>query len=423
MKKIVTDILNDKYIKKSRLEKVNSYDEEITIREDNIINTWMGMGSAITESAAYNYHLLNKLHRIKFIRDYYGKNGLSLDLGRIAIGSSDFSLSSYEYIDRSLSSFSIARDKEYVIPMLKDIKKIKNISLIASPWSPPAYMKTNYSLTFGGKLKKKYYEDYANYLSMFINEYKKEGFNIDYLTIQNEPSAMQIWESCIFNPRDSKRFIKKNLLDKLEDTKILLWDHNREKLDKVVKKYYIDDPKVVGIAMHWYTGNHFDKIKKVHEKYPNLLIINSEMCCGFSKYSESKWINDAEIYLYDIIGSINNGTSAYLDFNVLLDYNGGPNHKKNYVKAPSILKKDKSGYIKSPIYYYLYHVSHFIPKGSIILENISSDNIDVVSARNGKDIIITILNKGSRAIKFKINNSKESIVDKIDAHSIITYII
>ena len=423
MKKIVTDIINDKYLKKESLAKIKRHRETIIVSENNIISTWKGMGSALTESAAYNYSLLKRKDKAKFISDYYGKNGLLFDFGRVSIGSNDFSLSSYEYVTDNLDSFCIDRDKEYIIPMLEDIYKVKKISLIASPWTPPRYMKTNYSLILGGKLKKKYYDDYANYLIKFIDTYKTYGFNIDYLTIQNEPRAIQVWESCLFNYRNMKKFINDYLIDKLDNTKILLWDHNREKLDKVVKKLYIESPFIGGLGVHWYTGGYYDKIAKVHEKYPDLFIVNTEMCCGFSQYDEYKWISDAELYLNDILSCMKSGMSAYLDFNILLDYEGGPNHKGNFVKAPSILNKDKSSYIKSPIYYYLYHVSHFIKKGYEIINTISSNTLNIISAKNGKEIVMVILNKTDKNISYEVNTYNKEFIDKIDAHSIITYVI
>ena len=411
MKKIVTNILNGRYLEEENI------DSSLGVSLDKEITTFLGMGGAITEASGYNYSLLNNEEKEKLIKAYYSSDGLNYEYGRISIASNDFSLDSYEYLDdEDLNKFNIERDKKYIIPLLEDIYNTKPISLIASPWSPPSFMKNNHRLTFGGKLKKKYYDLYSDYLVQFIKKYNEFGFNIEYLTIQNEPNAIQRWESCLFNISEQKEFIYKNLINKLENTKILLWDHNREKINKIIPKLYINNEKVVGIGMHWYTGGYYNNIKELHDKYPDLLLVNTEMCCGYSRYNEFDWIDDAEKYIEDIINSINNGVSMYLDWNIFLDKNGGPSHKQNYVKSVIILDDNK--FIKTPIYYYLFHISHFIKKGYKIISINSDSNLLILAAHNNEEKVVVVLNKENCDIEFKINDFK----DKINSHSIVTYI-
>ena len=420
MKKIVTNIYKDKYLYEDTLNNISNVEDKIIIN-DNIISTWLGMGGAITESSSYNYSLLNNDKRKSLIKDYYSKKGLNYNLGRVSIGSNDFSLNSYEYLENNnINNFNIKRDNKYIIPLLKDIYKENKISLIATPWSPPSFMKTNNNLLKGGFLKRKYYSLYSDYLIKFINTYKDKGFNIDYLTIQNEPYAKQRWESCIFPIIKQKKFINKYLINKLNDTKILLWDHNREHLDYVTKRLYINNPNICGIGFHWYTGLYHNKIKKVREKYKDILLINTEMCCGFSKYDKYDWINDAEKYLIDIIGCINSGVNAYLDWNILLDNNGGPSHKDNYVKSAIILNESKSDYIKTPIYYYLYHISHFINKDYKILSINNNSDLYMACAFYKNKKVIIVLNTTDEDKTFEID---DILKDKINSHEIITYVI
>ncbi len=422
MKKYVTDIKNGIYVKEDIIVNNITSDNKITVNPSKIISSFLGFGSAITESASYNYSKLNKLNKAKFINDYYSKNGLNYNFGRISIGSNDFSINSFSYSSkRNLSDFSIKRDKELVIPFLTDILDKKKITLIASPWSPPKMYKRLPIYRLGLKLKKKYYDSYSDYLIKFIDEYKKLGINIDYITIQNEPMARQRWESCKFSLDNQKNFIYNNLLPKLEDTKVLLWDHNKDNLYNIVNELYQKNNKIAGVGFHYYTGNCFDEIKKIREKYPNLLLINTEMCSGYSIYDENKWIKDAEYYLTDIIGDINSGVNAYLDWNILLDENGGPTHSKNYVKSSSILNNDN--YIKSPIYYYIYHISHFLGKDNYILENKCTINdIKIVSLKCDKKIVIIIMNKSSKDVDFTLKNNEKIVSDAIKSHTIITYI-
>jgi glucosylceramidase len=301
MLRVETDINHGKYLEESEitLEKVDKNDIEITNEK---ISSYIGMGGAITEATAYNYSLLTKDNQTSLLDDLYSSSGLNYELGRVAIGSNDFALDYYSYASRKdLRDFSITRDQKYVIPMLKDIIEKKKISLVASPWSPPRMFKNIPAFRFGIKLKKKYYEAYSLYLQKWLDEYKKIGLDIKYLTMQNEPFAKQIWESCVFSLSEQKDFIYNYLLDKIGNTKILLWDHNKEDLYIVYKNLYENNTKVAGVGFHYYTGPYFENIKKIREENKDILLINTESCCGYSNYEEKNWISDAETYLFDII--------------------------------------------------------------------------------------------------------------------------
>lgn len=425
MKKIVSDINNNILIKSSniKLKKVNKYIENNVIRiyKDEVITKYKGIGGAITPAVAYNYSKLSDDNKNKFIKDYFSNDGLNYNVIRLVIGSCDFSYSTFEYSrKKDLSDFNIDEDMKYIVPMLRDIKKVKDFEIIASPWSSPSMFKDNKRLTIGGKLKKKYYDIYSDYLVRYINEYKNQGFNISYLTIQNEPFATQTWESCVFSLDEQKDFIYNHLIDKLNDTKILLFDHNKEDIFNIFKYLYNDNNKIAGLAMHYYSGKHYNNIRLIRKYYPNTLLVNSESCCGYSKYDEKSWIRDAEIISTEMISDFNNGLNMYLDWNILLDYYGGPNHKKNYCKSPIILNEDNSNYIKSPIYYYLYHISkHNID--SNIIENSIYNDLLVLSTIKDNRVVVTILNTSDDIKEYNLIIDNEYISDKINKHSIITY--
>ena len=381
MKKYVTDIKNHIYLKESDInmkKTTSSQDNIINIDCKKIVSKYLGMGGAITESVAYNYFLLTDKNKKRFINDCYSEKGLNYRLGRISIGSCDFSLGYYSYAKKKdLSDFSIDRDKRYVIPLLKDILKTKKIILVSSPWSPPKMYKKIKLLNYGIKLAKRYYDSYSNYLIKYLEYYRKEGINIEYLTMQNEPLARQKWESCKFDLEEQKDFIYQYLLPKLANCKLLLYDHNKDDLFNKIECLYQENSKVAGVAFHNYSGQYFNELRKINEKYHNLLLINTEGCCGYSEYNELSWISDAEYYLNDIIGDFNNGCNAYLDWNILLDERGGSCHVKNPVKSMLILKN--GDYIKTPIYYYIYHISHFINYNmDIIFNNMIHDKIKVI---------------------------------------------
>ncbi len=419
IKKYLTDINNQMYLKEE-LIKINNEKNSNTIKilDNEIIGEFYGFGSAITESSAYNYSQLSDNNKKKFIDDYYCN--LNYHYGRISIGSNDFSLGSYSYSKkRDLSDFDISRDKQYVIPFLKDIISIKDISIIASPWSPPVMFKTIPTLYWGVKLSKKYYDEYSNYLVRFINEYQKNGIKIEYLTMQNEPMARQRWESCKYSIQEQRDFIYHHLLDKLHNTRLLLWDHNKDDLYNTINSLYQESDKIAGFAFHYYTGNNFSELKKIREKYPNKLLINTEMCCAYTSFDEKKWLSSAEYYLNDIIGDMNNGVNAYLDWNILLDEKGGPTYKNNPVKSAIIRVGDS--YLKTPIYYYLYHISHFIRNKATIIKNVNNLDLKVVALKIDRKTIVVVMNKTNNESEFNLLINKNTVFDIIKAHSIITY--
>ena len=315
----------------------------------------MELGGAVTEATAYNFAKLSAKRQNDFIRACFGKKGLNYKWVRIAIGSNDFCLTPYEYTMRkSLRDFSIEADKRYIIPMLKKILAYKDVKIIASPWSPPSFMKTNKQLVRGGRLKRNYYETYARYIRKWLQTYATEGIKVDYITPQNEPEAVQRWESCTFNYRQQKRWIYKYLVPALEGikTEILVWDHNKEKLSEAAHALLDGMPreKIAGLAFHWYRGTHEREMKKVRRDFPEIMMVASEMCCGFSPYSKRGWKKDAELYRRELETDAECGVEVWLDWNMLLDRRGGPSHARNYVKSPIIMNEADDDFILTPIY-------------------------------------------------------------------------
>ena len=419
MLKYETNINEKKYWKKTIIKEKDLNNEEfniIKVYPDIKVQAFLGFGGALTEASAINYNKLSGLKKKEFITAYYSRDGLDYSWGRVSIGSNDFCLNSYENDDFS-------HEKVYIIPFIKDILKVKDLIILASPWSPPSRMKDNNSLCNGGKLLKEYYKDYADYLLNFIKTFKENGINIKYLTMQNEPMAKQSWESCCFTIDEQKDFIYNYLLPKLDNISLFLWDHNKEDLYNIVNNLYEENDQVKGIAYHWYTGNHSTNLKLIHEKYPNLLLMHSEGCCGFSNYNEKEWVHDAEILLIDLISDLNNGMSVYLDWNILLDYQGGPNHQNNFCKSPIILSKDEKSFIKTPIYYYFGHISKFIKEGDIINPISLYDNsLYGISATNDLKTSIIILNPSDENKEINLVIKDKVIKDIIKSHSIVTYI-
>lgn len=371
---------------------------EIIVRKDIDLGAWQGLGGAITEATAYNFSKLKPKKQQELISVYYGKNGLDYHWGRVSIGSNDFCLKPYEYTKQiNLNDFSIEHDKKWVLPMLKMILQKKHLKLVASPWSPPRCMKLAWEKRLSGRLKPWCYDDYARYIRKWLEAYAKEGIKIDYITPQNEPQAAQPWESCTYSYRAQRKLAYKYLTDELKDldTQILLWDHNKGHLTKVASKLFNDkrtnQKKVVGLCYHWYDGSFPEQMWRVRQKYPDILMLSSEMSCGFSPYNEADWQNDANLYYRELFADINSGTSAFIDWNMLLSWQGGPSHCKNYVKSPVILNEREDDFILTPIYSALKKFAEFFPAGSNVVRcEYDADDI-VAIARKTKDGYITIV--------------------------------
>ena len=414
------------------------YSEEL---ENKIINIYpnisyqkiIGFGGAFTEAAGFAYSKLNNKKKADFINDCFSPNGLNYSIGRLPIGSCDFSLNSYSYSKRpDLSDFSIDRDKEYILPFLKSVLDKKQIKILSSPWSPPKYMKSNKKRILGGKLLNKYRQTWADYLVKYIKAYKNEDININYITVQNEANATVPWESCLFTAEEEANFainylyysfIKNNI-----DTKILIWDHNKEKLftramDELKTKESLQ--AIAGIAFHWYTGDHFENIELTHCAFPNKLLFHTEGCTGFSNFRKEDEVKNAEIYAHDILGDLNAGINAFIDWNLILDHEGGPNHKLNYCNSPIMLNADSSDYIKNLSFYYIGQFSKYIkPNAKRIALSRYDDRIEVTAFKNTDgSIVIVLLNRNDWNFEYNICVGDNVIHDNLDSHAIVTLVI
>lgn len=344
--------------------------------------TMLGIGGALTDASAEVFAKLPKAKQQEFLDAHYGRNGIGYTLARTNIHSCDFSSGSYTYVsegDKALKSFDVSHDRQYRIPFIKQVQATTGgkLTLFASPWSPPAFMKTNNDMLHGGKLKPDYYQAWANYYAKFIKAYEREGIRVWGVSIQNEPMATQRWESCIYSDEDERDFLKNYLgptlkREGLSTKKIIAWDHNRDLVYQRAKTI-LSDPKaaqyVWGIGFHWYepwSGGEpmFDNVKLVHEAYPNANLLFTEGCNDSFKSSELTSWRLGEKYGHSMINDFNTGAVGWTDWNVLLDEFGGPNHVQNFCFAPVHADTKTGELIYTNSYYYIGHFSKFIRPGA-----------------------------------------------------------
>ncbi|MDP5170200.1 MAG: glycosyl hydrolase, partial [Bacteroidia bacterium] len=213
--------------------------------------TMVGIGGAFTDASAEVFADLNKQQQEQFLEAYFDpEKGIGYTFGRTHIHSCDFSSGSYTYVsdeDKGLGTFSIQHDQQFRIPLIKRAIESAGgeLTLFVSPWSPPAFMKSNGEMLRGGSLLPEFYDTWALYFTKFINAYEAAGIPIWGLTVQNEPMATQIWESCIYTAEQERDFVKNHLGPTLKkvgmgEKKLIVWDHNRDLINHRVNTIFSD---------------------------------------------------------------------------------------------------------------------------------------------------------------------------------------
>jgi glucosylceramidase len=404
--------------------------------------TLVGIGGALTDASAETFAKLPKDKQDEFLTAIYDtEKGLGYSMARTNINSCDFSSDMYTYVadgDRDLKTFSLAHDEQYKMPLIKKamVASGGKLQLLVSPWSPPAWMKDNNDMLQGGKLIPDFYDSWANYYVKFIKNYEKQGIPVWGLSVQNEPMAKQTWESCIYTAEEERDFIKNHLgptLKKngLADKKLIAWDHNRDLLYQRASTY-LSDPEAAkyiwGIGFHWYEiwngGRQYENVKRVAESFPNTNLLLTEACnypFSWQTFDQWQW---GEQYGENMIHDFNNGAVAWVDWNVLLDETGGPNHVKNFCFAP-VHAKTAAGtlhYMNS--YYYIGHFSKFIRPGArrIISSSNRAQLLTTAFVNPDGKIAVVVMNPTKEKITYRLCISGQAVETTSLPHSIATLV-
>lgn len=430
----ITDLNNEIFWESHPLESGNiDCTHQVSIYPTIKKQRFEGFGGAFTEAAAFNYQQLPAEKQKAFMEYYFGPSGLRYTLGRTHLNSCDFSLGNYACMEREDDPvFHTERDVQCLLPMIHDAQRAagKPIGLLVSPWSPPAFMKTNGDMNHGGKLKPEYWELWARCLAKYVHFYRKSGCNVRMISVQNEPAAVQTWDSCIYTAEEEGRFaiaLRAALeVEGCGDVQILAWDHNKDILVYRAQET-LSVPgaarAVSGFAVHWYTGDHFDAVRLVKERWPEKEVWFTEGCVEYSRFDGMTPLQKAEMYAHDILGNLNAGISGSIDWNLLLDAKGGPNHVGNFCEAPIMLKEDDSDFEVMYEYYYIGHFSRYIQPGAVCLScSVFSSEVEATAFENpdGSRTAV-LLNRSESAQPVSLTeNAAEGFSLVLEPHTIAT---
>jgi glucosylceramidase len=419
-----------------REDKAGVENQIINVYEDVEYQSIIGFGGAITEASAVTAAKLSDENSKRILNAYYDeKDGIGYTICRTHINSCDFALGNYSYVqdgDTELSTFDISHDREVIIPYIRQARELAgdNFTFYASPWSPPAWMKTSGEMNNGGKLKAEYRDVWARYYLKFIEAYEAEGLPVWGLTVQNEAKAVQIWDSCIYTAEEERDFVRDYLGPELhkagrKDVKVMIWDHNKERVYDRAKTAFDDaeaSKYIWGIGFHWYSGDHFEALDAVSRRYPDKALMFTEGCHEGGVQLGS-W-KSGERYAHDIMGNLNNGMSGWTDWNIVLDEQGGPNHVGNYCDAPIIADTKSDSLTFQSSYYYIGHFSKYIRPGAIRVSCTKyTEALQTTAFKNTNgELVVIVLNRSDAPHPYVLRNREQIAEGSIPAHSIQTLI-
>lgn len=393
-----------------------------------------GFGFTLTGGSALLIQQMQPKQRKALLQELFGKSdhAISISYLRISVGASDLSESVFSYndlpvgkTDTLLQQFNLAKDTIHLIPLIKQILAINpSIKFMATPWSPPTWMKTNGN-SKGGSLIPSYYRAYARYLVKYIQAMKKRGISIDALTIQNEPEHGGNNPSMLMGAEEQALFIKDHLgplfAQNAIKTKMVIWDHNCDHpeypiqvLNDATANRYID-----GSAFHLYAGD-ISALTKVKNAHPNKNIYFTEQWTG----SKGSFDGDLKWHIKNVlIGSMQHHSKIALEWNLANNPVFGPHTPGGCTECKGALTIDGSAVSRNVAYYIIAHASKFVPPGSVRVQSNSTQNIESVAFLTPKgSTILILLNNGAATESLTIVYKKQGVDLTVKAGSVASII-
>jgi glucosylceramidase len=399
--------------------------------------THLGFGGAFTEAAATAWQSLALAAQEQFLRDSFDPvHGHGYTLGRVHINSCDFSLGHYAHVEQpgdfAIKSFSIDRDRQALLPFIRAALRVagRPLQLLASPWSPPAWMKTNGRMDDGGSLKPECRAAWAQCYVRFIRAYEAEGVPIWGVSVQNEPAARQRWDSCLYTAEEERDFVRDHLGPALHaaglgHVKIIIWDHNRDLMVERASVVY-NDPEaaryVWGTGFHWYGPEDFDHVQQAHDAWPDKHLLFTEGCQEGGPHlgATESWAV-GERYARNLIADLNRWTVGWIDWNLLLDERGGPNHVGNFCSAPVLADTARGELMHQSAYWVLGHFARFIQPGAQRVLSLAPPDVDATAFANPDGSTAVVANnRQDHAQRFALSIDGADSAVELPPHSIAT---
>jgi glucosylceramidase len=410
----------------------------ICVQSSHTFQSIEGFGGAFTEASAVTWLQLSPPRREEVLRAYFDPlEGNGYSFCRVPMGSCDFALGNYAHVetpgDWDLASFSIARDRQALIPFIQAAQQAagKLLKLLASPWSPPAWMKSNGQMNLGGRLKAECRSAWARCYVRFIQAYAAEGIPIWGVSVQNEPMATQPWDSCLYTAEEERDFVRDYLGPELATAglghiHILIWDHNRDLMVERAQVVLSDAAAarfVWGTGFHWYGEDCFNHVQQVHEAWPDKHLLFTEGCQEGGPHIGSWELG--ERYARSVINDLNHWTEGWIDWNLLLDLQGGPNHVGNFCSAPILADPAQDALLRQSSYFYLGHFTRFIKPGARRVQcTAAAGDLEATAFANPDGSLATVvLNRTEQAQRFGLHiDHHEPLACKLPPRAIVTYL-
>jgi glucosylceramidase len=415
-----------------------SASQTITINPSTAYQSMTGFGASFTDSSAWlvaNSPLRNSI----MTKLFDPVNGIGLDFLRQPIGASDFARSVYSYddmpagqTDPTLANFSIAHDNAYILPILQQARQLNPATTImATPWSPPGWMKSSGSM-IGGSLNSGGYQVFADYLTKFIQAYQAAGVPISLITPQNEPEySPSNYPGSTLSASQEASLIGSNLGPDLQkaglSTKIIAYDHNWN--DTTFPETVLGDPSAgpytAGVAWHCYAGGPSAQTT-VHNAYPAKDTYFTE-CSGSQSSNPASTFSDTLDWQTEnlIIGATRNWAKTVTTWNMALDRSGGPSMNCTTCTAAVTVDNSAGTATYNAEYYVLGQASKFVKPGAVRIDSntFGSGNLEDVAFRNpdGSHALIVLNADTASAHTFNVDENGQYFTYTLPARAVATF--
>lgn len=407
---------------------------DITVDPASVHQVMDGFGFALTGGSAMHLHNMSPVARKALLTELFDDQDRNIGVSylRVSLGASDLDERVFSYddlpegrTDVAMEHFSLDEDRKHLIPVLKEILQINpGLKIMASPWSPPVWMKTN-GQSVGGSLKPEFYDAYARYFVKYVQGMAGEGIAIDAITVQNEPLHPGNNPSLLMPADEQAAFIKKSLGPAFRSaglkTKIIIYDHNADRPDYPIA--ILDDPEanpyIDGSAFHLY-GGRIDALSSVHEAHPDKNLYFTEQWIG----APGNFAGDLRWHIRElIIGASRNWCKTVIEWNLAADENQDPHTPGGCDRCLGGVTLSGDAVTRNPAYYIIAHASKFVRPGSHRIASTLTRDLPSVAFKTPEGrLVVIVLNNSAAGQSFNILAGDRALNSSLSPGAVGTYV-